>query len=377
MEKKWSINFRYIVFVFVVISLVAFIGATREMWGPMVIAALLTYLLYPIVIFFANKTRLSHRASAGIVFLFGLAILTALPIIFLPILIDQIQLVASDIEPTIAKLNEVIAEPIVLLNMQIDLQQILPDFTQLFTDGISEFTSNALHFIESTTRNLLWVLVILVVIYYLLRDWNQLRERLFGLIPREYEPDARKLFEEIKGIWRGYLRGNLSLMLVVSILFGISWFILGVPGALFLGVVAGVLTIIPDVGPMIAALLAVAVAWVEGSTVWDISPTWFALVVFIVYLVLINIKNIWIRPRIFGRSVHMHDGVIFVAIIAAVVLTGILGAIVVVPALASVGVIYRYVWRRVLGENPFPEVEPEPEAVEDAVPEGELEPAAD
>jgi predicted PurR-regulated permease PerM len=73
-----------------------------------------------------------------------------------------------------------------------------------------------------------------------------------------------------------------------------------------------------------------------------------------VYLLLINIKNIWIRPRIFGRSVHMHDGIVFVAIIAAVVLQGILGALIIIPMLASLGIVLRYIWKRVLGEEPFP-----------------------
>jgi predicted PurR-regulated permease PerM len=174
------------------------------------------------------------------------------------------------------------------------------------------------------------------------------------LAPAEYRDDARRIYAEIKEIWRGYLRGNLTLMTVTGILFTIAWLLIGVPGAIVLGLIAGLLTIIPDLGPAIAAILAVLVSLVEGSTYLPVSEPVFSLIVMGVYLVLINIKNIWIRPRIFGRSVHMHDGIVFVAIVAAIVVEGVLGALVVIPVLASAAVIGGYVWRRVLGEDPFP-----------------------
>ncbi len=151
------------------------------------------------------------------------------------------------------------------------------------------------------------------------------------------------------------MRGNLALMLVTGIIFTIAWIVIGVPAAGILGIIAGFLTIIPDLGPAIAAVLAILVALVEGSTYLGISNFWFAILVLAVYLVIINIKNIWIRPRIFGRSVHMHDGLVFVAIVAAVVVGGVLGALIIIPVLASMGVIGRYIWNQILGIDPFPE----------------------
>jgi hypothetical protein len=84
-----------------------------------------------------------------------------------------------------------------------------------------------------------------------------------------------------------------------------------------------------------------------------LSNFWVAGVVIIVYLVLINLKNFFLRPYIMGRSVHMNEALVFVAIIAATILQGILGALLVVPVLASVVVIGGYVQRRVLGLHPF------------------------
>jgi predicted PurR-regulated permease PerM len=127
------------------------------------------------------------------------------------------------------------------------------------------------------------------------------------------------------------------------------------------------LTIIPDLGPTIAAVLAVIVALLEGSTYLPLSNFWFALLVTGIYLLLVNIKSIWLRPRIYGHSVHMHDGIIFVAIMAAVVLQGILGALIVVPVLASIAVVGQHIYRRLLGLPPWSEEETTPEMSESSI----------
>ena len=225
----------------------------------------------------------------------------------------------------------------------------MPDITQLFSESITAIPENAFHLLEATSKNLIWGLVILATTYYLLRDWGRLRDWLFELIPITYQPDFRLIYQEMKQIWQGYLRENLALMLITGVLFTIAWLAIGLPGAFILVIITGVLTIIPDLGPAIAAALATVVALFEGSTYLDISNYWFAVLVLGIYMLLINIKGIWIRPRIFARSVHMHDGIVFIAIMAAVVLQGILGALVIVPVLDSVGVLGRYIYRQLMG----------------------------
>jgi predicted PurR-regulated permease PerM len=157
-----------------------------------------------------------------------------------------------------------------------------------------------------------------------------------------------------------YLRGQLLLMLIVGVAFSIAWTIIGIPGALALGIIAGFLTLIPDVGPFLAAMLAIGVAWLEGSN-WGWMPSSsfiVALITLAAYLLLIGIKNFWVRPVIMGRSVHMHEALVLISILLATVLWGILGALLIVPVLASLAVIFDYLRRRILGMAPFPSAEP-------------------
>ncbi len=116
---------------------------------------------------------------------------------------------------------------------------------------------------------------------------------------------------------------------------------------------AGLFTLVPDVGPFIAVVLAAGVALLEGSSWIPLSNFWVAAIVIAVYLVLINLKNFFLRPIIMGRSVHMHEGLVFISIIVATILAGILGALLVVPVIASLVVVGGYIQRKVLGLPAF------------------------
>ena len=90
-----------------------------------------------------------------------------------------------------------------------------------------------------------------------------------------------------------------------------------------------------------------------------------ALIVVAVYLVLISIKNFWLRPVIMGRSVHMPEALVFIFIILATVIWGILGALLIIPVISSLAIIFAYLRRRVLGMSPFPDgTMPAPQSVE-------------
>ena len=119
--------------------------------------------------------------------------------------------------------------------------------------------------ITSVITNFVWVLIVLVVTYYLLMDWERLREWFIGLFPKPYKTDVRRMHDEIIVIWRRYFRGQLLVMLMVGILSGLSGSLIGLPKAAILGLLTGMLDMIPSLGPIIATMLAAVVAWHKGS----------------------------------------------------------------------------------------------------------------
>lgn len=321
----------------------------RALIAPLMIAGLLAFVLNPLVDFIAQRIRIPRSLVIFFVSVIWLGAAVALVMLIFPVLLEEIDTLSGDLGTNLEVARRWLERPIMVFQWRIYLDRLIPDFSGLLSEQITSLPENVLQIIEATTLNMIWILVILVTTYYLLRDWARLRDWLLSLPPESYQPIALRIYQEIKQVWNGYLRGNVVLMAIVGVVFSLVWLAIGLPGALILGIVAGMLTIIPDLGPAIAAGIAVLVALLEGSSYLPISNFWFAVLVLGLYLLLVNIKSIWLRPRIYGHSVHMHDGIVFVAIMAAVVVQGILGALIVIPVLASLGVIGKYVYRGLLG----------------------------
>ena len=186
----------------------------------------------------------------------------------------------------------------------------------------------------ATSQNLVWVLVVLVTTYYLLLDWSSLREWLLEIVPPVYKGDAERLYLEIRQVWKTYSRGQLRLMLVMGLITGVSSAAIGLPGALALGVLAGLFDLIFSVGPIVVTIIAAIVAFVAGSSYLPISNFWFMILVIIVYIAIQMLENIWLRPRIMGDQLRMHPAVVFVAVISALAMAGVT-ALIIVPLLGS------------------------------------------
>jgi predicted PurR-regulated permease PerM len=314
---------------------------------------LIAYIFYPFVQILQTRFKLRQGAASRIVFFFSLALMIAVPVSLAPTLVRELDVVANDLLQTLEEVESLLAKPIEIANLQIHLEALIPDIRTSLTTLLAPLPEDALQLLETTSRGTLWFLVVVVSTYYFMTDWDKMRDAMIHLAPADYRHDIWRLYREIKAVWMGYLRGQLTLMTIVAVVFSIIWSIIGLPGALLLGILAGMFSLIPDVGPFAATALALIVALLEGSTWMPVSNLVFGLIVAGIYVVLINIKNIWLRPLIYGRSVHMHAGIVFVSIIAAVIFTGIIGAFIIVPVLASLGVIGRYIHARLLGLPAF------------------------
>ncbi|MEZ0396764.1 MAG: AI-2E family transporter [Anaerolineales bacterium] len=357
MSKNWSPTARYFALALIIVVLALVAWYVREMFGPLVLAGIIAYLLYPLVEFLHTRLRMKQRLASHLVFLVSLLMFFAIPGTLLPILSGEMQTVANDLLEVLNRVEYLLLKPIQIGNFSVHLERLIPDFKQSISTLLTPLPEDAWRLLESTSRGALWFLVVVVAVYYFITDWARLREWLIRLAPEEYRHDVRRLYLKIKDVWMAYLRGQLTLMAIVGVTFTLIWSIIGLPGALVLGILGGIFSIIPDVGPFAAALLAAIVAALEGSRWIPWDNIWVALLVFGIYVVLINIKNIWLRPHILGRSVHMHEGLVFIAIVVAVIFVGVLGAFIIVPVLASLAVVGDYLRRRILGLPPFPEDE--------------------
>jgi len=353
MRDTWSMPFRYIVGIVSFVLLVAFLIYARDAVTNLAVAAFVAYLINPAVVYLTTRTRMERVSAVNLVFFSAVVLLIGLPATLLPIFADEAQIVIEDILGLANQLRQTLSSPIRIGGLVFHLEEWGQGIFDVQNAVLSPIPEQALQLLETTSVGVLWFLVILVSVHLFLSQWPAMRDWLLSLAPPPYRPEMEELYNRIKRVWMAYLRGQIVLMVIVGLVFTVAWLILGIPGALVLGLVAGLFTLVPDVGPFLAAVLAAGVALLEGSTWIPLSNFWVTGIVLIVYLVLINLKNFFLRPYIMGRSVHMNEALIFIAIIIATILKGILGALLVVPLLASVVVIGGYIQRRVLGLPPF------------------------
>lgn len=351
MNMQWSVFTRAVVVTVSILAIVFFLYVIRPMIGPLIIAALLAYVLTPLVRRLKIKARFSHQWAVPTVYFVCLTLLIVIPSLLAPIAIREVSGLLDYLLSIETQLEEFLANPIRFVGQEFHIGQMVAGFLRATTES----TESAMNFLETTSTSFAWLLVIMVSTYYLMLDGERLYWWLVRLVPESEQPYIIRLLQEMDIIWKAYLRGTLVLMLIVGVVFTIIWTAIGLPGAVALGLLTGLLTVIPDVGPAVAALLAVLVAYFQGSLFLPISNLWFAILVFSIYFVLIQIKSIWLRPRIMGRYLHMNEGIIFVSIIGAVVLWGILGGLIVVPLISTLGAIGYYIRSRLLGLQPWAE----------------------
>jgi predicted PurR-regulated permease PerM len=359
MNAPWSPSFRYLMGTLLLIGFIRFIYYAREAWEAVVIAAFIAYLVNPAVVLLSKNTKLKRRTAVNLVYFTALALMIAIPATVTPLFFDELKGVARDLLNLSDQAQLLFAKPVDLAGMSFDLRQVGTSLAHIRSALVTPVPADAFLLLESTSRGIIWFLVIIVLVYLFLSEWKSARNWLIDLAPETSHAEINELYARIRAVWMAYLRGQLLLMTIVGIVFTIAWTIIGIPGALVLGVIAGLFTIVPDVGPALAVALAMGVSLLEGSRWIPLSNSWVTLIVIVVYLVLINLKNLWLRPIIMGRMVNMHEGLIFVAILTATVLSGILGALLVVPVLASGVILINYLLRKILGRPPFEDEGPD------------------
>ena len=354
-SRNWSKETRYLALILVIAVLIGILWYFRGIINPIIIAAIIAYLLHPAVNFLASRTRFSHALSVIIVYIFGLLLIIAVLALLVPVLIRQIQIIELDVESLLVLYEEFISTPLILFQWTILPSQFFPELPEISPDFLTPLMTYFLTILEVVMKNFLWVLILIVSIYYFLQDGHKIQDWIIHLAPDPYQDDAASIIEQLRHVWSDYLRSQIVFMIAVGVMDSVVWLGIGLPGAIILGTITGLTSFVHEIGAIVSGILSVLAALIGGSIFLPISNFWFAVLVFILYMILTAIKNIWLRPIIVGRHVHLHAGIVFLVVIAALVFHGALAAFLVVPVLVSLMVIGRYLRRRILGLPPFPE----------------------
>ena len=206
----------------------------------------------------------------------------------------------------------------------------------------------------SSTTNIVWLVVVLITTFHLLRDWERLREWIFTWVPDEQEGEYRILHTEIKKIWQSYLRGQVRIMFFLGVFSGVGAAAIGLPYSLLLGFLAGALALIPSLGPALATAIAALVAWTQGSSYLDISNFAVMLLAIAVFQVAQLIEGFWLMPRIMGKRMNLHPGIVLIAVMGTLFTLGALITLIIVPIIGTIILVLDFIRRKRKGLPPWP-----------------------
>jgi predicted PurR-regulated permease PerM len=352
MSRRWSDSTKRLVLTGVVIVLILTLYRFRAIIAPTVIAVIMAYILNPLVKFIRARTGLSRTWAVSILYLILIVLLSLVPAIFVPILVQEVREINVDIQKVADGISQFFARPIVVLNYSFDTRSVYEEISGTLQDTISTLVGHSLDVLLGVAEGFVWLVFILFISFYLLKDADKLSKWIGDLVPPDYRDEAHLLYQEIDGIWGAFFRAQILQCLLVGGLMGVSMAALGLRSALIIGLVGGIVEVIPRFGHTITATVGVLFAYFEGSSYLPISNFWFALIVLIFFLVFNEIDTAYILPNLVGRRLHLPPMVVLMGVITGASLGGVLGILLAAPTLSTLRVLGSYIYRKLLDIEP-------------------------
>ena len=313
----------------------------RSVLLPFVAGIILGYLLDPFATKF-QKWGMSRTLATILVMVLMVVILLPSFTLLLGVIDDQVgrfltalpqyaASLAKKLEPLMADLKDKVPglEPekvreYLRHNVANGVKIALVIFRKVVTSGFAFF-------------NLLSLLLITpVVAFYMLRDWHQFLDKVDGLLPKVYKKSIRQQAKEIDQILAGFIRGQLSVCVILGCFYSLGLFFVGLELGVLVGFLAGLISFIPYVGSISGFVVSLAIAFAQFDTFQPI------VAVVVVFMVGQFLEGNFLTPKLVGESVGLHPVWVMFALLAGGVLLGFLGLMIAVPVAAIIGVLVRH-----------------------------------
>jgi predicted PurR-regulated permease PerM len=322
---------------------------------PFILAVILAYILTPMVGFFQFRLHIPRTLAILMSYSVLLVAISILPLVVIPALAAQTQGLNLDIQRLLLQTESLLQNEYQLFGIVIPVKSVFEQAIGSVQGWVEPMFGQTLGFAVEVISSLVWIIFILVVSFYLIKDTDSLHDWIESLPPPSYKADFIRLRDEINHIWGAFFRGQLTLVLVVSTIFTSIGLVLGLPFALAMGVFAGILELLPSIGHGIWLIIAAILALTAGS-LWIALPNWvFMLMIIGLHLIYQQFDLNYLIPRIIGRSLHLPPLVVILGIGAGALLAGVLGILLAAPTIASARVLVRYIYANLFDLEPFPD----------------------
>lgn len=371
---RWGRSTKQLVSAALLVLAALLLYGFRTILIPIILVLLLSYILAPVVGWLAKNLRIGRSWAVALVYLVGLAILATLPAVTIPAIVAEVENLLRNLEDIVQSavawveawnqyeiefMGYVLSLPeFEPPTLSFDMQRVI----DLLDSTISPLAGGVFSVVRTVASGVAWLLFMAATGFYLLRDADRFAPAVLRVVPSAYRGEATRLLRIFSLTWNAFLRGQIVLCLVIGAVTATAMSALGIRFALALGIIAGILEVIPTFGPILASVPAILIALFQGSSWIPISNVGMALIVAGIYWMIQNLENNLLVPRIIGHSLNLHPLVVIVGVLAGVTLGstvsplgGVLGALLAAPILATFRHVLRYTYAKLFDLDPFPE----------------------
>lgn len=343
--------------------LVALIGWVLYLMGPaltpFVVAGLFAYLFNPLVQQM-ERHRIGRSLGVSIVFLILTLVLVGIVLVLIPFMNGQVKNFIDQLPKWTAWAHNV-AKPWVEQVFSIKLEAFDGEgIAAMLRDHWKEAGGFATTVLARVSKSgfaivgwMLNLVIIPVAAFYLLRDWNVVIERVHALVPRSIEPIVTRLARESDETLGGFLRGQLSVMIILGAFYGIGLWAVGINVGPLIGMIAGLISFVPYLGAIVGVGIGVIAALVQYQ------DSTYVLLVLGVFIVGQLLEGYVLVPQLVGDKIGLHPVAVMFAILAGGELFGFVGVLLALPIAAVVMVLLRYAYERYTQSEMYQEPEVE------------------
>jgi predicted PurR-regulated permease PerM len=364
-SPTWGNTTKLIISFLLIFIVAVLIWQFKQFIGPVLFAFLLSYLLHPVGNFLKNRVRLSWRAGVTILYLLIFLILIGLLtwggfslVQPLQSLLNFLQKILQDVPGFLADLT---SKPLVIGTISLDLSKLHSStlWTELQSTLSPAFNKlgSLLGDIAAGAANIVTMTAFTILIsYFITVESTGVRSDLINFrIPR-YQDDIGRFSKHISRIWNSYFRGQLTIFTITVVFYTILLSVLGVHYAFGLALLAGFARFVPYVGPFVAWTTYGLVAIFQGTTIFGLLPFPYALVVVGCALITDVIMDNFVSPRIMSDALGVHPALVLISVLVAAKLLGVVGVIIAAPVIATLKLLFTYIFRKLFDQDPWEDV---------------------
>ena len=305
-----------------------FLYFDRDVLAPFIFAAIFAYIFNPLVDFFYHKIKLPRTLSILIIYFALISIFVILGVVLGRGIVQE----SSEFKSYMDNF---------LINTKHQISLLPVWIRPTINDTL--FSLDKIRFVNSTSileifpkavSRIFGFFIFLFSGFYFLKEGKDLISKSLTYVPSDHRVDVDILLRKINQVLNGYLRGQIFMIFLVSLVLFTALSIIGVKFSLLIAVFSGILEIIPIIGPIVAALMAMLITFITGSANFSLSPVQASILVIVVYFVVRQAQDYFVTPVIMGRITKLHPVIILFAVIAGGNSFGILGLILAVPIAA-------------------------------------------